>query len=90
MYADPDEQKEMKICHSRCIELMKEFLQSIEDMSHLRALDVAGGDARFSKFFLVDMYDKVDLFDQCPIGVKKAQTVLKGHKKFGYADIASM
>ena len=69
MYADPDEQKEMKICHSRCIELMKEFLQSIEDLSHLRALDVAGGDGRFSKSLLVKLYDIVDLFDQCPIGV---------------------
>ena len=52
---------------------MKDFLQSIEDLSHFRALDVAGGDARFSKSLLVKLYDKVDLFDQCPIGVEKAK-----------------
>ena len=66
----------MKICHSRCIELMKDFLQSIEDLSHFRALDVAGGDARFSKSLLVKLYDKVDLFDQCPIGVERSKEVL--------------
>ena len=55
---------------------MKDFLQSIEDLSHFRALDVAGGDARFSKSLLVKLYDKVDLFDQCPIGVEKSKKVL--------------
>ena len=80
----------MEICHPRCIELMEEFLKSIESLTHFRALDVAGGDGRFSKSLLLKHYDIVDMFDQCPKGVKKAKKALKSHKKFGYADIATM
>ena len=90
MYADSDEQEEMKVCHPRCIELMEEFLNSIEGLSLFRALDVAGGDGRFSKSLLIKHYDKVDLFDQCPTGVALAKKHLKKEKHFGYIDKAPM
>ena len=90
MYADAEEQKAMEICHPRCIELMEEFLKSIEGLTHFRALDVAGGDGRFSKSLLVKMYDVVDLFDRSKKGVLKAKKALQGHKSFGYTDRASM
>ena len=86
MYADPKEQEEMKICHPRCIELMEEFLKSIEGLSLFRALDVEGGDGRFSKSLLLKFYDKVDLFDQCPQGIKKAKRALQKQRHFGYLD----
>ena len=41
--------------------------------SRFRALDVAGGDARLTQGLLLEKYNIVDLFDQCPVGVKKQE-----------------
>ena len=60
----------MKICHPRCIELMEEFLKSVESLSLIRAIDVAGDEGRFLKSLLLKFYEKVDLFDQCSQGIK--------------------
>ena len=62
----------MAICHPRSIEIMKRFLGSIGCRHLHRCLDVAGGDGRFAKGFLMESYNKVDLFDQCPKAVKIA------------------
>ena len=51
---------------------------------------MAGGDGRLSKGLLLETYDKVDLFDQCPKGVKKARQAMKGHKAKGYIAQAGM
>ena len=72
IWADSQEQQDMKKCHPRCIEILKEFLGSIVPMSLFRALDVTGGDGRLAVNFLLKSYRKVDLFDQCPQAVKKA------------------
>ena len=66
----------MKLCHSRSIEVFKKLLGSITHRSLFRALDVAGGDGRLSKDFLVKQYKKTDLFDQCGKAVSKAREAL--------------
>ena len=48
----------------------------MDEHPRFRALDVAGGDGRLSKGLLLDQYNIVDLFDQCPIGVKKAKQAM--------------
>ena len=65
IYADEEERKQMEVCHPYCIKYLKELLDSIEDHSKLRAIDVAGGDGRLSETLLTGIYDRVDLFDQC-------------------------
>ena len=63
LYADEEEKKTMKLCDKRCIEVMSTFMASIRPHAQFRALDVACGDGRFSKGFLLDKYNMVDLFD---------------------------
>ena len=73
IYADPEERKEMELCHPRCIEILNNMLELMDEHSRIRALDVAGGDGRLTQSLLLDKYDVVDLFDQCPEGVKRAK-----------------
>ena len=74
----------MKRCHTRSLEVLKGLLGDITNRSLFRALDVAGGDGRLSKSFLVGQYGKVDHFDQCPTAVEKAREALRRHPRFGY------
>ena len=80
----------MKICHSRCIELLNEFLANIECHIRFRALDVAGGDGRLTEHFLTKQYPRVDLFDQDPDAIKKAKKAMEKNVSFGYAGVATM
>ena len=80
----------MERCHPRSIEILMQFLGPIQPRSLFRALDVAGGDGRFSSSFLLKHYRKVDLFDQCPQAQKKAKNAMRGHKALGYVSIARM
>ena len=52
------------------------MLKKMHMHSRFRALDVAGGDARLTKGLLLEEYKIVDLFDQCPEGVKKAKKAM--------------
>ena len=52
------------------------MLKNINGHSRFRALDVAGGDGRLSQGLLLDEYNIVDLFDQCPEGVKKSRKAM--------------
>ena len=72
IFADEEEVEEMKQCHPRSIEILKRFLASIHGRSLFRALDVAGGDGRLCSSLLLKSWRRVDLFDQCPVAVKKA------------------
>ena len=33
-----------------------------------------------------DFYNKVDLFDPCPVAIKRAKKALEGKTAFGYAE----
>ena len=90
IYADEEEQQAMEQCHDRSVEVLKDFLSTIPGRSLLRALDCAGGDGRLSTSFLMKTYQCVDLFDQCPVAVKKAKRAMQGNKAFGYVDQATM
>ena len=78
IYADTDELEAMNKCHLRSLEVLRGLLGRITPRSFIRALDVGGGDGRLARSFLIDSYNKVDLFDQCPIAVKKAKEALQG------------
>ena len=80
----------MTQCHTRSMEVLKGLLGGITPRSLFRALDVAGGDGRLSKSFLLSQYSKVDIFDQCPTAVTKARKALLGHSRFGYAAQSTM
>ena len=62
----------MELCHPRWIEILHNMLELMGKHSRIRALDVAGGDARLTKSLLLDEYNAVDLFDQCAKGVRLA------------------
>ena len=80
----------MKQCHARSLEVLRSLLGPMTHRSLFRALDVAGGDGRLSKSFLVEQYGKVDLFDQCPTAVQRAREALLRHSRFGYASLSTM
>ena len=80
----------MRQCHARSLVVLKGLLGGITSRSLFRALDVAGGDGRLSKNFLLGQYCKVDIFDQCPTAVKKARNALISHARFGYAAQSTM
>ena len=80
----------MKKCHTRSLEVLKTLLGPMTHRSLFRALDVAGGDGRLSKSFLVEQYLTVDHFDQCPTAVTKAREALLRHARFGYSKQSTM
>ena len=80
----------MAECHARCVEILKRFLGPIQPRSLFRALDVAGGDGRLSVGFLLNLYVRVDLFDQCPEAVKRAKRAMKSHQALGYVSQSTM
>ena len=90
IYADKQELYEIERCHARCIEILQKMLSQIYSCQRFRAIDVAGGDGRLSIGLLLDEFEKVDLFDQCPQAVKKAKLAMKGHKGKGYIAQAGM
>ena len=53
----------MKKLGPKSVELMEDFVGTIDSHELTRALDAAGGDGRFSGDFLLKKYKKVDLFD---------------------------
>ena len=66
----------MELCGPKSIKEMAKFIDSIDELNFKHALDVAGGDGRFSKGLLIQRFEKVDLFDQCPLAIKRAKIAL--------------
>ena len=77
VYADSEEQEAMAVCHLNCETLLKDFVESIGTRGFIRALDVAGGDARLAASEIFNRYTRVDIFDQCSLAVAKAQSAMK-------------
>ena len=80
----------MSFCHSRCIEVVKQFLGTIVPRALFRALDVAGGDGRFSTALLLKNYGRVDHFDQCPRAVRLAQRAMLRNPAAGFVQQSTM
>ena len=74
----------------RSVKLMQEFVGTIKSHQLTRALDVAGGDGRFSGDLLLRRYEKTDLFDQRPVGAAKAQELFRYKRSAGKVCVASM
>ena len=90
MYANPEELENMRICGPTSNDIIKKMLDSLSGHKRFRALDVAAGDGRFTKEFLVNKYSMVDLFEQDKIGFGKAKTSLTRHPRVGKIKKAKM
>ncbi len=44
VYADEEEVGEMRVCHRKSVKLLRAFLEDLDHLDTLRALDVAAGD----------------------------------------------
>ena len=80
----------MELCHDKCVDVLDNFLGEIDLKGNVRALDVAGGDARVASSSVMKSYKHVDLFDQCPIAIKKAKDVMNTKKNCGSIVQSSM
>ena len=76
----------MEVCGDRCVDIIQEFVYSIDHHNRDRALDMASGDGRLTVDFLLGQYKKVDLFDKCFIAYKKAKAACAFHPSFGSAE----
>ena len=80
----------MNVCHPRCIQILEEFICSIDNIDCARALDVAAGDGRLSGSLLKRFFKEVDLFDQCSEAVRKARNSFKGVDQIRYIEQTTM
>ena len=53
----------MEKVNTKSIELLKEFLASLESLEYTRAIDVAGGDGRVTKECLCGLFPAIDLME---------------------------
>ena len=90
VYANEEEKQRMKKCHSRCLKIMKDFLQDCGPHNYDRALDVACGDGRLTKTMLIDYFDITDLFDRDSDAVKLAKNDLQKTNWIGEAISSNM
>ena len=90
VYADEEEQAAMELCHDKCVDILDDFMGSIALKGNVRALDVAGGDARVASSRVMRTYKLIDLFDQCSVAVQKAMIAMKSLKNCGKIVQSSM
>ena len=90
IYADPEEQERMRVCHERSISVLRAFLASMPELKYFRALDVGAGDGRVTKYLLRHRYHRVDLFDPCPVAKGRATRELNGYKGIDRIERSSM
>ena len=50
--------------------MLESLFRFLPDLERSRALDVACGDGSLTKDFLSKLFDKIDMFDECPIAIK--------------------
>ena len=63
----------MRLCHKKSISLLEKIVGELISMGSKRALDVAAGDGIATKDLLVNFFELVDCFDQCPYAVEKLE-----------------
>ena len=80
----------MELCRPRCIEILQAMWKKLGYHSWLRALDVAAGDGGLTLSLFIKEYLVVDLFDQCPLAVRKARLTLHGNPRKGLIARAPM
>ena len=75
IYADDDEVEDMAQCHKRSLSLLGKFMEDISHLGTESALEVAAGDGQATRDLLHNYFKEVDCFDQCPIAVKKLESL---------------
>ena len=90
VYAGKQALANMKKVHEPSVSLMKKFIGSLPKLEYARALDVAGGDGRVAKEVLVEIFDKVDLFDRCPVALALVNAVKAVLPKLQHVEQATM
>ena len=77
-------------CHKACMTLMEKELDNIRGLRKNYALDCGCGDGRVSRELLVKKFQRVDLFDPCPVGVQKVLELKKKKKQIGDVSVSTM
>ena len=90
IYTDAQELKALEVCHPPCLGHLYVFLEALPHRQLFRAMDVAGGDGWLAENLFVSQYQRVDLFDACPVAVLRAKEKLSDWQNFGYAEEALM
>lgn len=90
VYADPEEQHEMQLCHAASIELLNNFLDQLPSLHCERALEVAAGDGRVTNDLLIGRFTAIDCFDLCYESVKKLEQLQLAHHQIKKVDQAAM
>ena len=63
VYANEEEQEEMKLCHRKSIILIADYINCFILPEKPRALEVAAGDGILSADLLKDHFAEIDCFD---------------------------
>ena len=87
---EEEEQEAMETGHPRSIEILKQFLGSIEELCPLYAFDVGGGGGLLSKDLLCPRYFRVDILDRDADAVEQARLALEDNKAFRQAMAGTM
>ncbi len=68
----------MKICHPRCRQILKPFLNLVDEPAPVYALDVGCGIGDLAKNLLCLRYFRIDMFDPDPKAIAQAKLALMG------------
>ena len=80
----------MEECHAGRVKLMNGIMNMLSDLNKDIALEACCGDGRLSKDLLTNIFDEVDLFDQCPQAIDKVKSWAKEVNSIKAIDLASM
>ena len=69
---------------------IRAFLDEFDHIAHRRALEVAAGDGQVSRDILINRFEKVDCFDQCPVAIKKLEALRMRFPEIDLVDQAKM
>jgi len=90
VFANEVEEREMEDCHGESIKLLEVVLDQLRHLDKGRVLEVAAGDGRVARDLLMNRFEAVDCFDQCPMAVKKLEELQKQHEIIERVDQATM
>ena len=90
IYADEQELKEMKQCHPPSVKILEALFKKLPGLDNSRALEAACGDGRFTEDLLHNWFNKIDLFDLCPIAIGKVNALKDKVKAIDDVRVADM
>ena len=90
IFADQEEKKNMKLCHSKAIKLQRRELLRLPGVHKDKALDVGCGNGRVTRYFLQKYFGRIDMFDPCQSAINKVRQYKLTCQKIGRVDLAKM